>query len=68
MQRKAAWVLTLIAMCNGVAVPLVLFTRLKLLTDPVTISHGRTDFVAMMSAFAPVDVPLVMTMQMSRVL
>ena len=68
MQRKAVWVLALNAMRSGVAVRLVVFTGLEPLTEPVTISHGRTEFAAILSTFAPVDVPIVMSVQMSRVL
>jgi membrane AbrB-like protein len=66
--RVFASILLLIAICGGAAALLVLFAGVDPLTAYLATSPGGADSVAIISASTPVDVPFVMTMQMSRFL
>ncbi len=66
--RVFASILLLIATCGGAAYLLVRFAGVDPLTAYLATSPGGADSVAIISATTPVDVPFVMTMQMSRFL
>lgn len=66
--RVMASILLLIAMCGGAAWVLVVVAGIDPLTAYLATSPGGADSVAIISASTPVDVPFVMTMQMSRFL
>ena len=66
--RVLASILLLIAICGGAAFLLVRFADVDPLTAYLATSPGGADSVAIISASIRVDVPFVMTMQMSRFL
>ncbi len=61
-------IVVLIATCGGAAWALVTFAGVDPLTAYLATSPGGADSVAIISASTPVDVPFVMSMQMSRFL
>lgn len=66
--RVLGAILLLIAICGAAAWGLVHFAGLDPLTAYLATSPGGAESVAIISASTPVDVPFVMTMQMSRFL
>jgi membrane AbrB-like protein len=68
LPRIAASILTLIAVCGGLAGLLVLFAGVEPLTAYLATSPGGADSVAIIAASTHVDLPFVMAMQACRVL
>ena len=68
MPALAAAVLTLIALCGGLAVLLIVTTGVDPLTAYLATSPGGADAVAIIAASSKVDLPFVMAMQASRLI
>lgn len=68
MPQLVAALLTLVALCGGLAVLLVVTMDIDPLTAYLATSPGGADSVAIIAASTPVDVPFVMAMQASRLL
>ncbi len=68
MPRLVAALLTLIVLCGGLAVLLVLTMDIDPLTAYLATSPGGADSVAIIAASTPVDVPFVMAMQACRLI
>jgi uncharacterized protein len=66
--RVLAMILTLIAICGGVAGLLVVFAGVDPMTAYLATSPGGADSVAIISVSTKVDVPFVMSMQIARFL
>ena len=66
--RVLAMILTLIAICGGVAGLLVVFAGIDPMTAYLATSPGGADSVAIISVSTKVDVPFVMAMQIARFL
>ncbi len=64
----AASILTLIAICGGLAVALAHFAHVDPLTAYLATSPGGADSVAIIAASTHVDMPFIMAMQMARFL
>lgn len=66
--RLFASIIALILICGGAAWVLVTFAGIDPLTACLATSPGGADSVAIISASTPVDMPFVLTMQLSRFL
>lgn len=64
----AASILTLIAVCGGIAAALVHFAHVDALTAYLATSPGGADSIAIIAASTHVDMPFIMAMQMARFL
>jgi uncharacterized protein len=64
----AASILTLIAICGGLAAALAYFARVDALTAYLAMSPGGADSVAIIAASTHVDMPFIMAMQIARFL
>ncbi len=64
----AVSILTLIAVCGGIAAALVHFAHVDALTAYLATSPGGANSVAIIAASTPVDMPFIMAMQIARFL
>jgi membrane AbrB-like protein len=68
LPRVALSILTLMAICGGLAVLLVMFAGIDPLSAYLATSPGGADSIAIIAASSHVDLPFVMAMQACRVL